>query len=428
MAKQKLTARTVATLKPKAARYHVFDADTPGLALRITPQGTKTWVFYYRHAGKLRMLTFGPLSQKLGLAEARIRALNARTDVADFLDPGAEKAEAKLDAASTVAKLVALYKADPAVNGKRSWAEECRVLDKDILPTWGDRPVKDITRADVRALVTAKATGDEDTKGAPVMANRLLAHISHLLNYALDLDLLDANPAARLPKLPVASRERVLTRDEVRALWRYVTKGELPKAAPDTPADQVPTPPGWSEAMRDLFAVLLLTGQRLGEVARMKWADLDLRAAWWTLPASATKNGQAHRVPLAKPVVALLKRRRPDADEDAARQVYVFSTIPGTNLYDRAKKAMASLTGAWHWQDARAHDVRRTVATGLGELGIAPHIISAILNHTDGSITAVYNRFKYDAEKRAALDKWAERLAAIGKATRATVVPMRKAR
>lgn len=428
MARKKLTARTVASLKPKAARYHVFDADTRGLAVRITPQGTKTWVFYYRHAGKLRMLTLGPLSPKLGLAEARIRALNARTDVADFLDPGAEKAEAKLDATSTIAKLVETYKADPAVNAKRSWAEECRVLDKDILPTWGDRPVKDITRADVRALVNAKATGTEGTKGAPVMANRLLAHVSHLLNYALDLDLLDANPAARLPKLPVASRERVLTRDEVRALWRYVTKGEIPKAPPETPAGQLPSSPRWSEGMRDLFAVLLLTGQRLGEVARMRWTDLDLRAAWWTLPARATKNGQAHRVPLSKPSLAILKRRRPETDEDAARQVYVFSTIPGSNVYDRSRKAMARLVRAFKLSDARAHDVRRTVATGLGELGTAPHIISAILNHTNGSVTAVYNRFKYDAEKRAALDKWAERLAAIGKAKRADVVAISGAR
>lgn len=428
MARRKLTTRTIGALKPKAARYHVFDADTRGLALRVTPQATKTWVYYYRLNGKLKMITLGPLSDKLGLAEARYRALNARTDVHDLIDPGAEKAEAKLDAASTVAKLVEVYAADPVVIAKRSWTEEKRVLDKDVLPAWGDRPVKDITRADVRALMNAKATGDEDTKPAPVMANRLLAHVSHLLNYALDLDLLDANPAARLPKLPMTSRERVLTRDEQRALWRYVTKGEVPKAKPDAPEAEAPTDPGWSEVTRDLFTVLLLTGQRLGEVARMKWADLDLRAAWWTLPATATKNKQVHRVPLSKPVVALLKRRRPTADEDAERQIYVFSTIPGSNVYDRTKKAMAALTGAWHWEDARAHDVRRTVATGLGELGTAPHIISAILNHTDGSITAVYNRFKYDAEKRAALDKWADRVIALGKARTADVVALRGAR
>jgi integrase len=413
MSVQKLTARTIASLKPRTTRFEVFDADTPGLALRVTPSRVKTWTLFYRQAGRLRRLTLGTHSEKFGLAEARIAALNARSDVSKLIDPAVEKAEAKLDAASTIAKLVEVYAADPVVTAKRSWTEEQRVLDKDILPAWGDRPVKAITRADVRALMNAKAAGTEDTKGAPVMANRLLAHVSHLFNYALDLDLLDANPAARLPKLPMTSRERVLTRDEVRALWRYVTKDEVPK---DGKA------PAWSEVMRDLFAVLLLTGQRLGEVAGMKWTDVDVRAGWWTLPATETKNKHQHRVPLSKPARAILTRRRPTSDEDVERQVYVFSTMPGSNIYARAKKAMAQLCGAFKWTNARAHDLRRTVATNLGELGIAPHVISAILNHTDGSITAVYNRFKYDAEKQAAIDKWAERIAAMAKATPADVV------
>ena len=405
---RKLTARTIASLKPRATRYEVFDQEHRGLAIRVTPRGVKTWTLAYRLSGRLRRLTIGTFPE-VDLATAREKAIKARGKVFDAVDPGAEKVDARIDAQSTVSKLIDLYAGDPTTTAKASWTEEHRVLKVDVRPTWGERPVSSITRADVRALVAAKRA-----TGKVVMANRLLAHVSHLLNYALDLEIIDANPAARLKTVPAPSRERVLGRDETAALWAYVLDGTCPEGA---------SAPDWSATMRDLFAVLLATGQRLGEVARMKWADVDLAQRWWSLPATATKNKHAHRVPLSAPVVDILTRRRPEKDDAVARQVYVFSTIDGANVYDRSKKAMAALCRAFiakddagkpikggAWDSVRAHDLRRTVATNLGELGIAPHVISAILNHTDGSITAVYNRFKYDLEKRDALDKWSTRL------------------
>ncbi len=415
---RKLTARTIASLKPRPTRYEVFDQEHRGLAVRVTPRGIKTWTLAYRLGGRLRRLTIGTFPE-IDLATAREKATKARGKVFDAIDPAAEQADVKADARSTVAKLVALYQADPVVTAKKSWTEERRVLDRDVVPAWGERALKDISRADVRALVNAKLAA-----GKPVMANRLLAHVSHLLNYALDLELIDANPAARLKKLSTPSRERVLTREETAALWHYVQDESLPDGA---------WSPEWSPVMRDLFAALLLTGQRLGEVARMKWADVDLTQRWWTLPATATKNRIAHRVPLSAPVVAILTGRRPATDDDAARQVYVFSTIDGANIYDRAKKAMAALCRAFiakddagkpikggAWDTVRAHDLRRTVATHLGELGIQPHVISAVLNHTEGGITAkVYNKFRYDLEKRVALDKWATTLTTIARHTTA---------
>jgi integrase len=394
-----LTARGIDALRPRdTGPYEVFDGEVPGLALRVGAR-RKSWMLFYRHAGRLRRILLGHYP-KLKLAEVRKKATAQRARVFNAHDPAEARAKARAEAESTVAKLIETYAKEPSVTAKRSWNEEWRVLDTDVLPVWGDRHLTSLSRADVRELVNRKA------QTAPVMANRLLAHVSHLFNYALDLDLIDANPAARLKKLPVASRERVLTRDEVAALWRFCTKGDVPK---DT------TAPKWSPVMRDLFAVLLLTGQRLGEVTGMKWADVNLLTRWWTLPASETKNQRQHRVPLSKPAVAILKRHRPEHDGDVERQVYVFSTIPGTNIHARTKKAMAQLCAAFKWTDARAHDIRRTVATHLGEMGTAPHVISAILNHTDGSVTGVYNRFKYDAEKREALEKWAARLDQIAK-------------
>ncbi len=410
MAIAKLTTRTVASLRPRASRYEVFDKDTPGLVLRVTPQGRKTWALFYRVGGRLRRLTLGTFPD-IDLSSAREKAHRARVKVFDAVDPAIERAAAHDAAAFTIAKLVTLYAKEPTTRQKASWSEEDRVLKRDVLPAWGNRSVSSIRRADVRELVNAKAVD------APVMANRLQAHVSHLLNYALDLEIIDANPAARLKKTPTRSRERVLSRDETAALWAYVLDETLPDRG---------SSPGWSETMRDLFAVLLATGQRLGEVARMKWADVDLAQRWWSLPATATKNARAHRVPLSAPVVSILTRRRPEKDEAVTRQVYALSTIDGSNIYDRSRKAMAALCRAFvtkdddgkaikggAWDDVRAHDLRRTVATNLGELGTAPHVISAILNHTDGSITAVYNRFKYDVEKRQALERWAARMAAI---------------
>jgi len=158
---------------------------------------------------------------------------------------------------------------------KRSWKEDARILRSEILPAWGPRAIKDITRRDVRVLVEAIAD-----RGAPIMANRTTALISKLFKFTLDDELIDTSPAVRITR-PGAEqkRDRVLTDDESRALWTAFDALSLEMGA--------------------LFKLRLITAQRGGEVASMRWPDVDLEAGWWTIPAARSKNKLAHRVPLS---------------------------------------------------------------------------------------------------------------------------------
>jgi hypothetical protein len=231
------TARTLEALKPKPHRYSVYDPDCPGLVLRVTPAGVKTWSFVYRVGDKQKRLTFGAYgpAPALTLAEARTRARRARVQVDDGHDPAAQKLEAREAARrDTFGKLAELYLEKHAKRQKRSWTEDERILKRDLLPAWEDVPVKALTRRMVREHLDAIADR------APVMANRTLALVSKIFNFGVDREWLDANPAARLKKpTREVSRERVLTDDEIATLWanlkasdaRYAREGRRRVAA-----------------------------------------------------------------------------------------------------------------------------------------------------------------------------------------------------
>ena len=206
--------------------------------------------------------------------------------------------------------LVAEYLAKYARKFKKSAAEDERILARDVLPAWGDRSVRDLTRGDIRALVEGIAD-----RGAPVMANRTLAVIRRVLNFAIDYDWVEANPAARVRKpAPEVSRDRVLDDNEIRRLWRvlshFPTTAERPapgrKARQGTATDPIcPI----NEPHAALLKLRLLTAQRGGEVALMRWRDLDLKDGWWTIPGAFTKNGKPHRVPLVDQATAAVQIR-----------------------------------------------------------------------------------------------------------------------
>ena len=176
---------------------------------------------------------------------------------------------------------------------KRSADEDARLLDVDVLPKWGDRSVRELTRRDVRALIDGVVD-----RGAPVLANRVLALVRKMLNFAVDEDWIDANPAARMTKpTREVCRERVLTDDEIRRLWRlldhFPTTEERPapgrkasKGEKDDPLCPI------SPALAALLKVRLLTGQRGGELVRMKWADVDLHRAGGPSPAATRRTAR----------------------------------------------------------------------------------------------------------------------------------------
>jgi integrase len=184
-------------------------------------------------------------------------------------------------------------------------------------------------------------------------------------------------------------------------------------------------PPEASATIKDVFKVLLLCGQRLGETSRMRWADLDLDGARWIIPGTETKNGREHTVPLALAVVALLKQR-----QEAATSPFVFPSRTGSAASihvwsKRTAAAIATATGTAF----RAHDLRRTVSTELGELGISGDVIGLVLNHSKPGVTGRhYDHSQREGAKADALTRWAARLESIVTSTPAKVVPITRKR
>lgn len=392
-----------------------------GFGVRVSYGGKKAFVVRYRVNGRLRRMTLGPYPA-LSLAEARRRARIVMGDVADGDDPAQEKIERRQ--IQTFSDLAREY-VEMAEKRHKRWSEEKRIIDKDLTPVLGHRLLTDIRRRDVRDLVEDIA----NTREAPAMANRTLGMLSRMFNYAVDREWIESSPAARIKEPGVEqSRDRVLDDDEIRELWQVLE--QLAKPETSEPLE-VSTDAGpkrirrvVTRATAQAFQVQLLTAQRPGEVRDMKWAHVDLETKWWTLPAAATKNGNAHRVPLTTEAVAILQTRKDVAKRTA---VHVFENRAGNgSILHRGKKAASLLCKLLSFT-FRAHDLRRTAATRMAEAGITREHLARVLNHIEGgpAVTRVYDRYDYDNEKRDALDRWARRLSAIVEGKTKKVVAIR---
>lgn len=390
-----LTDRLCAS-RPSAARVTFFDTKARGLALRIGPR-RRTWHFVYRyHAGPPRWLTLGTYPE-LTLEKAREAAGPYRyaLDVEDR-DPGyVEPPEPAPVAAPvlTFADFAKVYIGFAALT-KRTWRDDQAKIEKYLVPAWGPLPLRDISRRHVADLLDTLVA-----KGLTVGVNRIQALISRIFTLALDRGAVDAHPATRLLKrAKEVPRERTLTDDEIRALWIGLEAQPGPAA--------------------DVIKLRLLLGQRGGETAGMTWADVDLVAKTWHLPATATKNARPHTVPLPDTALAILTRRRADTPDDEPRvfPAHVLQTDSGRSL-------SALLPAGAQWTDTR-----RTCATRLAALGYSETVIGRTLNHARYTVTARhYNQHAYVGEMRAALESWDRELARIvadHPKTGADVLPM----
>ena len=267
---------------------------------------------------------------------------------------------------------------------KRSWKEDARILGKYVPKSWKHEPASSITRRQVRDLVEGLA------ETAPIMANRVLACLRKVFNWALGRELIEANPCAGIER-PAAEhqRDRVLSPDEIRRLWKALDDEDPPTAA--------------------LFRLYLLTAARGYELRTMRWEDVDLESGWWTIPAERSKNRLAHRVPLSPLAVLILW----DLQARATKSPWVFSSTGPEGYRVSIQKAALRVRAASR-VDFTPHDLRRTAASHLtGELKISRLVVSKLLNHVERGVTAIYDRASYDQEKRQAVDKLARYLKAI---------------
>jgi integrase len=378
-----LTAASVMRIKPpESGQVEYFDQGFPGLALRVSYGGGKSWVFFYRHAGKLRRMTLGTYPA-LGLAEARQAWRDARTESAQGRDPARSR---KVGKPATDFESVARewLQRDQAKN--RTVRQVTLVVEGEMLPLWGHRPIADIGRRDVLDLIDSIAD-----RGAVTMARRVQGYVHRLFRWAVGRGIVEKNPAADLPRPGAETRrERVLTDTEITSIW---------KAADEWPFGAI-------------YRLLLLTGARRGEIGDLRWAELDKEEI--KLDGARTKNGKPHVIPLSKAAQAVTSELHRVAGTEL-----VFGISKSAGGYDRAKERVdakiAAMMGA-QLPPWRLHDLRRTVATGLQKLGMNLQVIEAVLGHVSGSrsgVVGTYQRHSFDAEKRAALEAWGAHVSAL---------------
>ena len=398
----KLTARAVENIRPpQTGRTEYWDtsvsadASLPGsFGLRVTSNGVMTWVLMYRVENpanptrkKQRRMTLGGYPA-YSLAQARDQAREMLKLAGQGIDPVEARTEEKIAVASkqTVEDAVNLFIERHAKRHNRpSTAREVeRVFNIYVLPRWAGRALSSITPAEVDELVE-----DRVAAGHGYMANRLLAHVRKFFNWCIERHWLTASPAAGL-KSPAKeqARDRILSKDEIVTFW----KGCDALGWPFGPA----------------LKLLLVTGQRRDEVVRIQWSHLDLEEALWTLPKAETKSDRQHEVPLS-PLALEIIQAQPRTNE------FVFTTTGATPIsgFSKVRFRLDKLSGLTDW---RLHDLRRTAASRMAEIGIAPHVIEKVLNHATGQISgvaAVYNRYAYREEKTAALAGWARALEEI---------------
>jgi integrase len=387
----RLTAKSVENVKPGAARREVPDSGCRGLYLVVQPTGRKSWAVRYRYAGTPKKLT---LDGALTLAAARKAATDALHELAQGRDPAALKFEARASAekataaraADTVEQWVAHFIERHAKKKTRenSWRQAVHVFDDIVLPAWRGRIVHDIKRRDIIELIESVA---EDR---PIMANRAHAHVSKFFNWLCERDVIAASPCAGV-KRPSAenARDRILSDDEIKALW--LACGDI------------------GDPAGACIKVLLLTGQRRSEVAGMRRGEIN--GDVWTLAPERTKNKRRHDVPLSAQALAIIEGMPKIAGGD---HVFTVSGWAPLSQFDRIKHELdAHMKPQTPWV---LHDVRRSAASGMAKLGIRLPVIEKCLNHTGGSfrgIVGVYQRHDFAAEKRDALQRWADHIDAI---------------
>jgi integrase len=385
----------------------VADLRCAGLAFRVTAGGVRSWCFRFRDpaSGKDARSTIGRYPD-ISLAKAREAADGLRARVAGGVNPIEQKRRDRHDASSkTFQALSDRYLEEHARRFKRSAAADERNLRLHVLPKWSRRRYDHIERADVIELVEGIVKA-----GSPVQANRVQALISMVFSFAIDSDLAKANPCARLRKRGAENREtRVLTDDEIRQFWRRATLPPVTRRV--------------GLALR----LALLTGCRSGEIAginRSELSDIDTPGkAGWLLPADRSKNGKAHFVPLSD----LARETILSASELIAKEdEYLFPSpiekggpITGHALTVAMRRMTTKIDGpavkTWKSDPPSPHDLRRTVATRLSQIGIPSEDVAAILNHIRSDVTGKhYDQYQRATEKRRALQAWVAYLQDIG--------------
>jgi integrase len=387
------------TLPPGVADRTFFDDALPGFGLRLRAGGSRNYVVQYKIGATHRRLVLGSTAA-LEIGKARAAARNILAAVRLGQDPAGEKLQQRAQIAETFGALLPRYLAQQRDRLKpRSYQEVERHLLVHARPLHG-RAVAQIDRRQI-----ALRLGELIDKNGPGAAGGVRRSLSAYFSWLLREGLLDTNPVTHTNTFKIAARERVLNDVELAAIWRAL--GEDQYGA--------------------IVKLLMLTGARRDEVASLRWDEIDLEGALITLPPVRMKGKRLHEIPLAPKALEIL-RAQPRRD----RELVFGYGVRGFQDWSGAKKDLEAQLAASgvvinNW---RLHDLRRSISTTMHErLGVMPHIVEAVLAHSDGhlrGVAGVYNKSRYLDQKRRALEKWADHIEEIVSGRRAgTVVELR---
>jgi integrase len=399
----KLTETSVARIKLEKGRSEVriFDDDLPCFGVRYRGGRKRTWFVQYRFGAKQRILSLGAVGT-MSADKARKAAKHALAKAQLGHDPYVEKDDAQASAELTLGSVANRFLDDKANKLKpRSLVEVRRHLLRDWKPL-ARLPLKSITRAHVASQIEVIAK----ERGA-ITANHARMSLSTLYSWSMKRGLVDANPVVATElAMQVVPRDRVLADAELVMIWNAAGESDYGR----------------------VVKLLLLTGQRREEVGGMVEAELDFDGRRWVIPWQRTKNGRRtrldHEVPLSDQAIAILK----EAPRRQGRDFLFGEGAGGFSGWSKAKQTLdarvARAQSSRHQGKTKApaaapwrlHDVRRTCATRLADIGIAPHVIEAVLNHISGhkaGVAGTYNRSLYLPERRQALDRWGAYVAAL---------------
>jgi integrase len=395
----KFTVREIAGLVlPKGSKDFVWwDDDVVGFGIRVREGGSRTWIYRYRRGSKQRSMKLGS-AKSVPLGVARENASKLEAEVRLGGDPALKNQTANLAADNTFGILANQYlEVRKSKWRPKSLAQNQRHLLKYAKPLHR-LPITAVSQRNIANLLT-----DITKESGEPTSNRLRSTLSSLFGWIIKegIRLPEGNVASYTNKHDEKSRDRVLSDGELKTIWR---------ACPDSDFGAI-------------LKLLILTGQRANEIGGLRWEEVHDEQI--VLPSLRTKNKRTHIVPLSDPARAILGQFRADG------RTHVFGRIAGFDGWGFAKRTLdvriAKSKPLAHWT---IHDIRRTVATRMAELGVQPHIIEAVLNHVSGhkgGIAGIYNRATYDKEKREALNLWGEHVMALVEGRKAVVVPMKRA-
>jgi integrase len=429
----RLTERKIETLTADGVKKDrlVFDDTQRGLAVRVTASGSRTYLCQYTLNRQKWRVPLGSCSA-LSLLKAREAAAAVMGDVAKGRNPAAERKEAtaaerakRVRGRLTLAVLIQDWARLHLIHRRPRYAAEAVRALRHGFAKHLDRPAEDLDRAAVVHALDSlsrprkeKGKGKSSIRHGTAIAGRTAAYGRACFAWAMKRGTVPTNPFAELP-MPssITKRERVLSDEEAGAIWRAAGEAPLPYGA--------------------IVRLLMLTGQRREEVAGMTRAELSEDLATWTIPATRTKNGIPHLVPLSQPASKILQALPSNGPGDVqgahqrAKLALVFPGERGTPFsgWSKAKSALDTASGVSGWW---LHDLRRTLATGLQRLGVRLEVTEAVLNHLSGSragVVGIYQRHDWAEEKRAALQAWSTHLlaAAEGRLPAGKVLPFSRA-